>query len=67
MDEITATVIAGLPYISLVLICIALSLLYGILLNWLWCQRKDWFLTFMIVIPLFLLLSFISYILGRGI
>jgi len=62
MNEIISTIITGLPFILLAFLSIGLLYLYFILIKWAWKSRRDWVLTFLILIPLCLFPSLIAYL-----
>ena len=64
MNEIIATVITGLPYTALVFAFTLGILLYACMLSWLINHEKVRIAAFIIVIPLFLFIVFISYVFG---
>ena len=64
MNEIIVTILAGLPMTGLVIAFILTTIAYGVVLGWAYDNRHDWLLTFLIVIPLTLFISLISYFFG---
>ena len=64
MNEIIATIITGLPSTAIFFGWVGVILLYVYIIAWACINNHNWMATFMIAIPLFLFISFVSYQFG---
>lgn len=64
MNEIIMNIIAGIPIILLAFVFIGLLWLYFCIIAWAWKSRRDWLVCFLVLIPLCLFFSVVSYLIG---